>query len=288
MPTYNERDNIESIVRALVARPCRPRVLVVDDSSPDGTAEIVTKLAEELPDRVSLLSRTAKDGLGRAYAAGFALALADFNPDAVVQMDADGSHDPADVDRLVAALDHADLALSSRYMPGGDVVGWSKHREWLSRAGNLYARTLLGHLTVGSDRRVQSLARRVACQGPRRDHRKSRVWLSDRDDHPSAGGRREDRGGPDRVPRAGSRYVEDVRADRHRGVARRTRHAAPPSLGQTIGGRPNRVSRQAVRQRIGRRGPQSVRNPSRNPRSAAAVSPPRTDRISVAVTQTTR
>jgi dolichol-phosphate mannosyltransferase len=92
---------------------------------------------------VSLLPRTEKDGLGRAYAAGFAHALRTFSPTCVVQMDADGSHDPVDIDRLVAALDNADLALSSRYMPGGDVVGWSKHREWLSRAGNLYARVML-------------------------------------------------------------------------------------------------------------------------------------------------
>jgi dolichol-phosphate mannosyltransferase len=143
MPTYNERDNIEKIARAVVERPCRPRLLVVDDGSPDGTAEIVTKLSEELPDQVSLLVREAKAGLGKAYAAGFAVALADFSPDVVVQMDADGSHDPADIDRLVAALEQADLAIGSRYMPGGEVVGWSKHREILSRGGNLYARVVL-------------------------------------------------------------------------------------------------------------------------------------------------
>jgi dolichol-phosphate mannosyltransferase len=143
MPTYNERDNIESIARAVVERPCRPRLLIVDDNSPDGTGEIVKQLTAELAGRVTLLSREGKDGLGRAYAAGFAHALTEFGPDCVVQMDADGSHDPADIDRLVAALDDADLALSSRYMPGGDVVGWSKHREWLSRAGNLYTRLML-------------------------------------------------------------------------------------------------------------------------------------------------
>lgn len=143
MPTYNERDNIGQIARAVIERPCRPRLLVVDDSSPDGTGDIVATLAGEHPDQISLLSRKGKDGLGRAYAAGFAHALAEFSPTAVVQMDADGSHDPADIDRLVAALDDADLALSSRYIPGGDVVGWSKHREWLSRAGNLYARVVL-------------------------------------------------------------------------------------------------------------------------------------------------
>jgi dolichol-phosphate mannosyltransferase len=143
VPTYNERDNIERMVRSIIERPCQPCLLVVDDGSPDGTGEIVAKLAEELPGRISLLRRAAKDGLGRAYAAGFAFALAELGPAAIVQMDADGSHDPADIDRLVAALDRADLVIGSRYMTGGDVVGWSKHREALSRAGNLYARTLL-------------------------------------------------------------------------------------------------------------------------------------------------
>ncbi|HVV75565.1 MAG TPA: polyprenol monophosphomannose synthase [Mycobacteriales bacterium] len=143
MPTYNERDNIEQMARSILERPCRPRLLVVDDASPDGTGTIVSKLAAELPGRISLLERKGKDGLGRAYAAGFAMALADFDPDVVVQMDADGSHDPADIDRLVDALEHADLAIGSRYMSGGDIVGWSKHREVLSRAGNLYARAVL-------------------------------------------------------------------------------------------------------------------------------------------------
>jgi dolichol-phosphate mannosyltransferase len=144
MPTYNERDNIHQIARAVLDRPCRPRLLVVDDGSPDGTAQIVTQLGEELPGRVSLLSREGKSGLGRAYAAGFAVALSDFDPDAVVQMDADGSHDPAEMDRLLAGLDHADLVLGSRYIPGGRIEGWSRGREVLSRGGNIYTRLVLG------------------------------------------------------------------------------------------------------------------------------------------------
>lgn len=144
MPTYNERDNIERMARAVTERPSRPRLLVVDDGSPDGTADIVTKLGEELPDQISLLVRDGKSGLGRAYAAGFAVALSDFNPGVVVQMDADGSHDPADIDRLVDALDGADLALGSRYIPGGGIEGWSRGREVLSRGGNVYARIVLG------------------------------------------------------------------------------------------------------------------------------------------------
>ncbi len=144
MPTYNERDNIERIARAVVERPCRPRLLVVDDGSPDGTGEIVAKLHADMPERVSLLAREAKSGLGRAYAAGFAVALADFRPTAVVQMDADGSHDPADIDRLLGELDDADLALGSRYISGGEIEGWSRGRELLSRGGNLYTRVILG------------------------------------------------------------------------------------------------------------------------------------------------
>jgi dolichol-phosphate mannosyltransferase len=143
MPTYNERENIEAIAHEVLARPCAAHLLVVDDSSPDGTGEIVEKLAAELPERVSLLTREGKSGLGRAYAAGFAQALSDYTPTAVVQMDADGSHRPADIDRLVAGLDDADLVLGSRYVRGGAVEGWSAHRQALSQAGNVYARAIL-------------------------------------------------------------------------------------------------------------------------------------------------
>ncbi len=143
LPTYNERENIERVARAILDRPVGVRLLVVDDGSPDGTADIVSELVRELPGRVTLLSRSAKSGLGRAYAAGFEEAVADPSTEIVVQMDADGSHDPADVDRLVAALNDADLALGSRYIPGGSVHGWSRRREVLSRCGNIYARLLL-------------------------------------------------------------------------------------------------------------------------------------------------
>jgi dolichol-phosphate mannosyltransferase len=143
IPTYNERENIAAILADVLARPCAPHVLVVDDSSPDGTGEIVGKLAAERPDRVSLLTREGKSGLGRAYAAGFVYALSELSPTAIVQMDADGSHDPADIDRLVAGLDNADLVLGSRYIDGGAVSGWAAHRQAISRAGNVYARAIL-------------------------------------------------------------------------------------------------------------------------------------------------
>ncbi|HEX3897713.1 MAG TPA: polyprenol monophosphomannose synthase [Mycobacteriales bacterium] len=144
MPTYNERDNIEAIVGEVLARPCTPHLLVVDDSSPDGTGGLVEKLAAGQPDRVSLLTRAGKSGLGRAYAAGFAHALAELDPAVVVQMDADGSHLPVDIDRLVAETSDADLVIGSRYVVGGSVSGWSVHRQAISRAGNIYARTVLG------------------------------------------------------------------------------------------------------------------------------------------------
>ena len=143
VPTYNERDNVERTIAALLERPVEPDVLVVDDNSPDGTADVVRTLVDKEPDRVGLLVRPGKQGLGPAYAAGFDAVLAADRHDIVVQMDVDGSHDPADVDRLVAALADADLALGSRYVAGGAVSGWTRGREWLSRGGNVYARTLL-------------------------------------------------------------------------------------------------------------------------------------------------
>lgn len=147
VPTYDERETIGATVRAVLGRPVAADVLVVDDSSPDGTADVVRALAAEQPGRVELLVRPAKEGLGRAYVDAFTRVLDQHAYDVVVQMDADGSHDPADVDRLVAALDAAggaDLALGSRYVPGGAVADWSAGRRLLSRGGNLYARVLLG------------------------------------------------------------------------------------------------------------------------------------------------
>jgi dolichol-phosphate mannosyltransferase len=142
LPTYNERENVERTVTSVLACASHPDVVVVDDSSPDGTGDLVRRMAAAEPERVELFERPHKQGLGPAYAAGFAHVLRG-DPDIVVQMDVDGSHDAADVDRLVEALADADLALGSRYVPGGDVSGWTKGREWLSRGGNAYARLLL-------------------------------------------------------------------------------------------------------------------------------------------------
>jgi dolichol-phosphate mannosyltransferase len=143
VPTYNERDTITTTLEQLLARPCQPDILVVDDNSPDGTGALVTAAMVLEPDRVHLLERPGKQGLGRAYAEGFAKALTNPAYDVVVQMDADGSHSPGDVDRLVAAAADADLVIGSRYVAGGSSIGLTGPREWLSRGGNSYARLLV-------------------------------------------------------------------------------------------------------------------------------------------------
>jgi dolichol-phosphate mannosyltransferase len=139
LPTYNERDNLEPMVRALGEHGVR--VLVIDDRSPDGTGEIADRLAEEL-DFVDVLHRERKEGLGRAYLAGFAQALGD-GAELVLEMDCDFSHDPADVPRLIEAASDADLVLGSRYVPGGGVRNWGLVRRLISSAGSLYTRILL-------------------------------------------------------------------------------------------------------------------------------------------------
>jgi dolichol-phosphate mannosyltransferase len=141
LPTYNERANIEPMLRAL--SPLGVRVLVIDDNSPDGTGEIADRLAGEL-DFVSVLHRQRKEGLGPAYIAGFRRALAD-GADYVLEFDCDFSHDPKDVPRLIAACENgADLALGSRYVPGGGTRNWGLGRRFVSIGGSWYARTLLG------------------------------------------------------------------------------------------------------------------------------------------------
>jgi dolichol-phosphate mannosyltransferase len=142
IPTYDERENLGPVVARLHAAVPHAEVLVVDDASPDGTGELADEMAAADP-RVRVLHRTAKDGLGAAYLAGFATALAGEHQ-VVVEMDADGSHAPEDLPALLEALADADLVLGSRYVPGGRVVNWPAHREWLSRGGNLYSRIALG------------------------------------------------------------------------------------------------------------------------------------------------
>ena len=142
IPTYNERDNLEWIVGRVRAAVPSVDVLVVDDASPDGTGEVADKLAAA-DDRVSVLHRTAKAGLGAAYLHGFDVAL-ERGYDVVGEMDADGSHQPEQLPSLLTALEDADLVIGSRWVPGGSVVNWPLSRKILSVGGNLYARILLG------------------------------------------------------------------------------------------------------------------------------------------------
>jgi dolichol-phosphate mannosyltransferase len=140
LPTYNERENVERMVRTL--HELDVNVLVIDDGSPDGTGEIADRLAAEL-DAVSVLHREKKEGLGPAYLAGFRRAL-DEGAELIMEMDCDFSHDPADVQRLIAAAGDADLVLGSRYAPGGGTRNWGLLRRFISRAGSLYAQIILG------------------------------------------------------------------------------------------------------------------------------------------------
>lgn len=145
LPTYNEAPNIERFVRAITAEleanPYPHRILIVDDSSPDGTGDIADRLAATMPS-VEVLHRDQKEGLGPAYTAGFRYAL-ERGADLVMEMDSDFSHDPADVPRLIRAAADADLVLGSRYARGGRVKDWGLVRRWLSRGGCWYARKLL-------------------------------------------------------------------------------------------------------------------------------------------------
>ena len=143
LPTFNEADNIVEVLQKLRAVVPEASVLVVDDSSPDGTADLVEKVAEEIGD-VSVMRRPAKSGLGSAYRDGFRHGLA-AGYDVMVEMDSDLSHDPAALPSLLAvAADGAALALGSRYIPGGSIPDWSWHRRALSRWGNRYAAAVLG------------------------------------------------------------------------------------------------------------------------------------------------
>jgi dolichol-phosphate mannosyltransferase len=142
MPTYNERANIESTAGRVRRAVPDADLLVVDDNSPDGTGEAADKLAAE-DSHIHVLHRSGKAGLGAAYIAGFRWALGE-DYDVLVEMDADGSHQPEELPVLLAALTGADLVIGSRWVPGGTVRNWPKSRELLSRGGNTYARMMLG------------------------------------------------------------------------------------------------------------------------------------------------
>ncbi|WP_426244588.1 polyprenol monophosphomannose synthase [Nocardioides sp. LHG3406-4] len=142
VPTYDEAENLEWIIGRLRAAQPDVDVIVVDDGSPDGTGRIADSLAAHDP-AIRVVHRREKAGLGAAYLHGFRVAL-DGGYDVVGEMDADGSHQPEQLHRLVEALADADLVIGSRYVPGGSIINWPRSRELLSRAGNLYVRLLVG------------------------------------------------------------------------------------------------------------------------------------------------
>jgi dolichol-phosphate mannosyltransferase len=142
IPTFNERENLEVVAKRLHAAVPQAQLLVVDDASPDGTGEIADALAAA-ESWVHVLHRTSKDGLGAAYIAGFGWAR-EHGYDVVVEMDADGSHAPEELPRLLSALEQADVVLGSRWVEGGRVVNWPRSREVLSRGGNWWTRLVLG------------------------------------------------------------------------------------------------------------------------------------------------
>ena len=143
VPTYNEADNIETLIRAVRQVSPDSNILVIDDGSPDGTADRAQELADTIGN-VQVVRRDQKDGLGAAYRAGLRMAI-DQGADICVQMDADLSHDPASLSALVAVVEHgADVAIGSRYVPGGITLNWPRRRRWVSRWGNRYAAGILG------------------------------------------------------------------------------------------------------------------------------------------------
>lgn len=145
IPTYDERENLPGVVERLLAVAPDVSVLIADDNSPDGTGEIADRLAaEDTRGRISVLHRTRKEGLGAAYIAGFRWGL-ERGYTVLVEMDADGSHPPERLPSMLAAVDAgADLAIGSRYVPGGSVVNWPWQRHVISRGGNVYSRIMLG------------------------------------------------------------------------------------------------------------------------------------------------
>ena len=144
IPTYNERENLPLIVGRVQNACPDVHILIVDDGSPDGTGELANELALRDPDRVHVMHRTTKDGLGAAYLAGFAWGLGR-QYSVLVEMDADGSHAPEQLHRLLEAIDEgADLVIGSRYVPGGNIRNWPRRRYALSKTANTYARVLLG------------------------------------------------------------------------------------------------------------------------------------------------
>ena len=214
VPTYNESENIEWIVGRLRAAQPGVDVMIVDDNSPDGTGDIADKLAEA-DGAVTVVHRTEKAGLGAAYLNGFDVAL-DAGYDVIGEMDADGSHQPEQLHRLLDALHDADLVIGSRYVPGGSVVNWPVQRLLLSRGGNLYVRLLLG-IKVKDATAGFRVFRRSTLERIDLPHVRSTgyVFQTDLAFRTLSRGMRVV-GGADRVHRAGAGGLQDERLGRER------------------------------------------------------------------------
>ena len=177
LPTFNERENLEPMLRALGEHGVQ--VLVIDDNSPDGTGKLADRFAREL-DYVEVLHRPRKEGLGPAYIAGFRIAL-EGGAERILEMDCDFSHDPRDVPRLIAATDDADLALGSRYVEGGVIPNWGLIRRAISAGGSLYARLILSVTDPRPDLRFQVLPSRGAANDRPRRHPLEGLRVPDRE-----------------------------------------------------------------------------------------------------------
>ena len=230
IPTYNEAENIEGIVRAALAElervaPDAHRILIVDDNSPDGTGAIADRLAAAQP-QVEVLHRATKTGLGHAYLAGFAHALSG-GAELVIEMDADFSHDPRYLGPLLAAAEDADLVLGSRYVEGGGVEDWGLLRRLISRGGGLYARIDPRRPGPRPHRRLQMHPPAGARGDPARDDPGRGVRFPDRGHLPGIAGGVPRRGNPYRFPGPQRRFEQDVGTDRSRGHVGRALPAPP-------------------------------------------------------------
>ena len=216
MPTYNERENLETMAARVRSAVPDADLLVVDDNSPDGTGDLADKLAAE-DSHVRVLHRPGKGGLGAAYLAGFSWAL-EQDYGAVVEMDADGSHQPEQLPVLLDALRQADVVLGSRWVPGGRVLNWPKSREVLSRGANIYARLMLGIPLKDATGGYRVYRAWHAAGHPARRDRVPGLLLSGRPGPPRAELGPAGGGGADHVRGADPRFQQDEQVHHGGGV----------------------------------------------------------------------
>ncbi len=242
IPTYNEAENVKPIVSRVRAAVPDADVLVADDNSPDGTGKLADELAAA-DDQVHVLHRQGKEGLGAAYLAGFRWGI-DHGYDVLVEMDADGSHQPEELPRLLTALKGADLVLGSRWIPGGRVVNWPKSREILSRGGSTYSRLMLD-VPIRDVTGGYRAFRRETLEGLGMDDVASAgLLLPGRPGLARGQGGLPRGGGADHLRRAGARRQQDEPQHRRRGAV----------AGHRVGGRvPGRQDHRAQAAAVARR-----------------------------------